>query len=167
MRVQMVEKGPQVDETYAFLQKSFGRVPNLFKTLAHRPEVMKATLNLLSSLMMSGTVDRKLKEKIALKVSTINKCNYCVTSHSMALKRLGVPDNEIKLIEEPSKLPAAESACLEYVERVTKDPNGISDKEFDELKKHYTQEQIVEITAVAGFFNYLNRFLDALAVPFG
>lgn len=167
MRIQMVEKGPEVEETYAMLQKTFGRVPNLFKTLALRPPVMKATLDLLGSLMLGGTVDRKLKEKVALKVSSINKCNYCISAHSMILRRLGVPDAEIKLIEEPSKLPTAERVCLEYVEKVTKDPNGISDQEFDELKKHFTQEQIVEITAVAGLFNYFNKFLDALAVPFG
>lgn len=165
MRVEMIEKGPEVEETYAALQKGFGQVANLFKTLAQRPPVMKAVLNLSNSLMIVGTVERKLKEKIALKISTTNKCNYCIIYHSVALRRLGLAESEIRLVEEPSKLPAAERVCLEYVEKVTKNPNSISDHEFSQLKKHFTQEQIVEITAVACLFNFLNRFLDALDVP--
>jgi len=108
-----------------------------------------------------------LKEKVALKVSTINRCDYCVKAHTMVLQRLGVPEQEIKLIAEPSRLPEGERICLQYAEKVTRDPNGISDDEFTQLRRHFSEAQIVEITAVIGLFNFLNRFLDALRIPFG
>ena len=58
-----------------------------------------------------------------------------------------------------------ERAALEYAASLTRDPHGIDGAAFERLHAHFDEGQIVEISAVAGLFNYFNRFNDALGVP--
>ena len=58
------------------LAKRFGRVPNIFATMAHRPNALKHFLALYGAIMTEGTVEPKLKELAYLKVSTVNGCEY-------------------------------------------------------------------------------------------
>jgi alkylhydroperoxidase family enzyme len=59
----------------AFL-KERGNVPNMFRTVAHRPEIMKTMTAHFRAVMNTGTVDRKLKEMLAVRVSHLNRCEY-------------------------------------------------------------------------------------------
>ncbi len=56
--------------------KERGNVPNMFRTVAHRPEIMKTMNAHFRAVMSTGTVDRRLKEIIAVRVSYINHCEY-------------------------------------------------------------------------------------------
>jgi alkylhydroperoxidase family enzyme len=58
----------------------------------------------------------------------------------------------------------AEKAALAWSKALTLDSNGASDELFDRLKRHYTEGEIVEISAMAGLFNYFNRVNNALRV---
>ena len=56
----------------------------------------------------------------------------------------------------------AEKAALAYAEQLTLDAHGVSDALFARLRSHYDEGEIVEISAMAGLFNYFNRVNDAL-----
>jgi alkylhydroperoxidase family enzyme len=58
--------------------------------------------------------------------------------------------------------PAAERVALRFSEQLTRDSNAVSDELFQELRSHFEEGEIVEIAAVAGLFNYFNRFNNAL-----
>jgi len=58
----------------------------------------------------------------------------------------------------------AERAAIQFGEELTKNPKGVPDAVFAELRKHWNERQIVEITAVACLFNSFNRFNNALGV---
>lgn len=58
--------------------------------------------------------------------------------------------------------PPAEQVALLFSEQLTRDSNAISDELFGELRRHFNEGEIVEIAAVAGLFNYFNRFNNAL-----
>jgi alkylhydroperoxidase family enzyme len=66
----------EIRPIYEDLTKRFGRVPNVFGTMAHRPEVLKHFLPLYGAIMTKGTVEPKLKELAYLKVSLVNGCEY-------------------------------------------------------------------------------------------
>ncbi|HUI42369.1 MAG TPA: carboxymuconolactone decarboxylase family protein [Terriglobia bacterium] len=53
-----------------------GNVPNMFRTAAHRPEIMKTMTQHFTTVMTAGTVPRKLKEMISVRVSHLNRCEY-------------------------------------------------------------------------------------------
>ena len=53
-----------------------GNVPNMFRTASHRPEIMKTMTEHFTAVMTTGTVSRKLKEMISVRVSQLNRCEY-------------------------------------------------------------------------------------------
>ena len=71
------DKAPDdVKAVYDNLSKTFGRVPNIFGVMAHRPGALKAFLPLYGAVMNEGTVEPKLKELAYLKTSLLNGCEY-------------------------------------------------------------------------------------------
>src|SRR6266849_1610686 len=67
---------PEVHETYEGMTKRFGRVPNIFGTMAHRPNVLKNFLPFYGAVMNEGTVEPRYKELAYLKTSLLNGCEY-------------------------------------------------------------------------------------------
>lgn len=86
-----------VGEVFADIRNTFGMpfVPNLFKVMAHNPDYLKASWDRVKIIMGSGLLDRKTKEMIAVAVSAVNGCDYCVSAHTAALKGMGVRDAEL------------------------------------------------------------------------
>ena len=67
---------PEARETLDALNKKFGKIPNFFATMAHRPKVLKAFLPFYSEILNEGTVEARYKELAYLKTSLINGCEY-------------------------------------------------------------------------------------------
>jgi alkylhydroperoxidase family enzyme len=65
-----------MDSLFERLRQQRGNIPNMFRTMAHRPEIAQTAAAHLAAVFESGTVDRKLKEMLAVRVSQINDCNY-------------------------------------------------------------------------------------------
>jgi alkylhydroperoxidase family enzyme len=79
MRVSRLEKSQVDAESQAvfddFLRER-GNIPNMFRTLAHRPEIMRTMVAHFRAVMNTGTVSKKLKELIIVRTSQINRCEY-------------------------------------------------------------------------------------------
>lgn len=158
------EKGEAVEVFQDFRDKS-DLVPNWARVMAHRPEVLAAFARLLSVTMGPGLVEQDNKWKVAYKVSKLNKCTYCVGVVEGMLKKLGVSEEDMKyVLEGIDKMKPDEKAAVRYAEAVTENAVEVPDEIYEELKKHYEEAQIVELTAAIGLFNYVNRFNDALGV---
>lgn len=83
-------------QVFADIRKTFNRpVPSLFRAMAHNPSYLKASWEKVKIVMGPGHLDRKTKEMIAVAVSAINGCDYCVHSHTTTLRALGVSDAAI------------------------------------------------------------------------
>ncbi len=63
-------------EIFEGVLKERGNVPNMFRTVAHRPEILKTLTAHFRAVMNTGTVERKLKELVAVRVSHLNGCEY-------------------------------------------------------------------------------------------
>jgi AhpD family alkylhydroperoxidase len=73
--------------------KKIDRIPNIWRALATHPEHLELCWTRLKAIMRPGKVDLLTKEIVALAVSATNGCNYCINSHTAAVKKLGL-DNE-------------------------------------------------------------------------
>ena len=156
--------GPAV-EVFGNFQEKLGKVPNWARVMANRPEILAGFAKLLSGIMGPGLVEEDNKWKVAYKVSEINKCTYCVGVAKGMLTKLGAEEEDIKNVSENvENMNDDEKIAIKYAEAVTKDAVNIPDDIFEELKKHYDDAQIVELTSAIGLFNYINRFNDALGV---
>ena len=75
--------------------RKLAKVPNFWRAIAHRPEYLKAEWFKLRGILETGTLDRKTKEIIAVAVSATNNCDYCLRSHTDALRAMGTTDEEL------------------------------------------------------------------------
>ncbi|HEY7656567.1 MAG TPA: hypothetical protein VH881_06870 [Burkholderiales bacterium] len=82
--------------------------------------------------------------------------------------RLGVSEEKLAAIWEYRSSPLyteAERAALDFAIAAASQPNAVTDALFARMKQHWTENQIVEITAVVAMFGWLNRFNDTMATP--
>lgn len=167
-REQVLKHDFEVQEIFTEIESAFGKIPNLFKTYAHFPPLLKANWSKVKAVMMQGSLSRKVKESIALLVSKDNSCAYCVAAHTAALRTIGVADQELTMIEreiEKSKFTEKERELIAFVRKANKDPNKITDEEFEELRKRGARDsEIVEALGVMELFTAFNKFLDSLNV---
>ncbi len=169
-RVPILEKedvSGEVAEMFAKWEETTGKVPEWARVMANCPTVLKEFFDLFKVVMgPNGTVEESVKWKVAHQVSALNKCEYCVDVTEQKLKAMGLSEDRMKdmLAEESSELSPEERAAIAYATETTTKAPEVGDAVFAELRKYYNDAQIVEITSVIGFFNYINRFNDALRV---
>ena len=156
---------PDITGIYDSLSRKFGSMPNIFGTLAHRPKVLKSFLDLYGAIMNEGTVEARFKELAYLKTSITNGCQYCFKAHASSGKKAGITDDEIQdlvFFQRSSKFSDKDKAVLLFAERVTRGASAIRDGAIEEIKKHFSEDQVVELTTVIAVANFTNRFNDAL-----
>ena len=70
------EAGPDMDALFARFREQRGNIPNMIRTMAYRPRITQTAADHMAAVFETGTVDRKLKEMLAVRVSQINDCSY-------------------------------------------------------------------------------------------
>ena len=82
------------------------------------------------------------------------------------MRSLGISENPVTHLDEIAAASPKDKVTLDYTEVVTKDSNRVTPAMFTELKKYYSEPEIVELTFLIGFINMLNRFNNALGVRY-
>jgi uncharacterized peroxidase-related enzyme len=164
-RISLVDSahaGPEVKEIYDGKLK--GKPGSIQKALAHRPGMLGSFLGFYASVGRS--LDRKLYEAVYLRISLINRCHYCTQHHIQGAKRAGLTAEQMKALREGdyAGFGAAEQAGLGYAEKLTRTPDGASDADFAELRKHFSDEQIIDLHMLIGLVNLTNRVTGPLAL---
>ena len=163
-RLDHSEVTPEMASLYdkAFAQR--GNVPNMFRVMAHRPEIFATMQAHFGAVLNTGTVSTKLKELIIVRTSQVNVTPYCLASHTRLAKNLGWSDDQLAhLADWPRRdFTPAEKAALRLAETVTRDAHAVTDAQFAELRSFYSEGEIVELLCAIGLFNYFNRFNNAL-----
>ncbi len=152
----------EVKEIYD--SKLKGKPGSIQKALAHRPAMLGNFLSYYASVGRS--LDRKLYEAVYLRVSLINGCHYCTQHHIVGAKRAGLTQEQMKALKEGnySGFSEQEQAGLRYAEKLTRTPNAATDADFVQLKKHFSDEQILDLHMLIGLANLTNRVTGPLAL---
>jgi uncharacterized peroxidase-related enzyme len=164
-RLDRSQVAPEIATLYDKIFAVRGNVPNMFRVMAHRPEIFATMQAHFAAVLNTGTVSTKLKELIIVRTSQVNETPYCLASHAILARNLGWTDDQIThLAEWPSRsdFSPAEKAALRLAETVTRDANGVTDEQFAELRSFFSEGEIVELLCSIGLFNYFNRFNNAL-----
>jgi uncharacterized peroxidase-related enzyme len=167
-RISRLDRSQVTPEMAALYDKAFaerGNVPNMFRVMAHRPEIFTTMMTHFAAVLTTGTVPTKLKELIIVRTSQVNVTPYCLASHTILARGLGWTDEQLDhLADWPQRMDftPAEKAALRLAETVTRDANAVSNEQFDELRGYYSEGEIVELLCAIGLFNYFNRFNNAL-----
>jgi len=164
---------PQVDPlppaTQAYFDKcveKLGMVPNVLRAYAFDIDKLNAFTALYNDLMLASSGLTKLeREMIAVTVSSINKCYYCLTAHGAAVRALsGDPKLGEMLVMNwrVAPLDARQRAMLDFAERMTLASAGIEEHHRDALRQvGFTERDIWDIASVVGFYNMSNRIASA------
>jgi uncharacterized peroxidase-related enzyme len=167
-RISRVDRSELTPEIAALYDKAFalrGNVPNMFRVMAHRPEIYATMQAHFAAVLNTGTVSTKLKELIIVRTSQVNETPYCLASHTILARNLGWTDDQLSHLAEWAKrddFTPAEKAGLRLAETVTRNANAVTDEQFAELRSFYSEGEIVELLCAIGLFNYFNRFNNAL-----
>ncbi len=149
-------------------KKQRGYVPNSWYTLARKPRVFRALRELREAVMSEpGEVPAALRFMVAEVVSNAAGCRYC-TAHNAesAAERGKVADDKLHALWQFPTSPlftAAERAALNLALAVGSCPPAVTDGHFAELKKHFSEDAILEIVSVIALFGWQNRWNDTLA----
>lgn len=167
-RIARLDRSEVAPDLAALFDKIFaqrGNVPNMFRTMAHRPEIFSTMMAHFAAVLNTGTVSTKLKELIIVRTSQINATPYCLASHTILARGLGWSEDQLSNLADWSvreDFTPAEKAALHLAETVTRDANSLSDEQFADLRAFYDEGEIVELLCSIGLFNYFNRFNNAL-----
>ena len=145
-----------------------GYPPNSWLTMLRKPRVFRAYRELHTAVMIEdGEVPKGLKFMIAEVVSMAAGDPYCASHNAENAAHLGGVDLvKIEALAEfrTSELfNNAERAALELADAAGYTPSRVMDRHFDELKKHYSEDAIVEIVAVLALLGWLNRWCTTFA----
>src|SRR3972149_391270 len=143
-----------------------GFTPNSIRTMARRPNIVKAFMALNQAVLYEGTVSEGLKMLVSLASSMASGCRYCQSHMSNLSSIYQVSDEKIAAVWEMDSsdlFSAAERAALRLAIKAGMVPNEASEEDFDELKKYFDEGQIVEIMASIALFGFLNRWNDTMA----
>jgi uncharacterized peroxidase-related enzyme len=151
---------PEVREIYQTTLR--GKPGSIQKLLAHRPELLKTFLAFYASI--GRTLERRLYEVVYVRVSMINRCNYCLQHHLAGSRRVGVTPEEWQALRNAdySHFSPQEQAALKFAEKITMASHNVGDSDFAPLKEHFTEEQIVDLNCLAALVNFTNRVTDPL-----
>ncbi|WP_026319181.1 carboxymuconolactone decarboxylase family protein [Amorphus coralli] len=157
---------PQFAELFERYDRIRGFLPNSILTMARRPAIAEAFMLLNQAVLYEGTVPEDLKMMVAFMASSVAECRYCQGHMANLSAVYGVPDEKIAAIWEFEESPLftdAEKAALRLAAHAGVVPNAAEASDFDELKTHFDEGQIVEIVASIALFGYLNRWNDTMA----
>jgi uncharacterized peroxidase-related enzyme len=145
----------------AAVQRRFGATPNMTKAMANSPALLKGYLE-LSGALNSGVLDGAAREQIALAVSQVNSCSYCLSAHSYLAEHVAHVSVDDIAAARRAKAPNAKTAALLGFATAVNDTRGaIAAADVDAVRSAgASDEEIAETighVALTVLTNYFNK----------
>lgn len=151
------------------LYPEVGEASNITKTLAGSPDTFAAMAPFLAQVMNASTVDLATKEVVVLRVSALNRCDYCVPTHELAARRAGLAEEAVAALvscDEPDeRLEPRHRVLAEYCDRVVGDARDVDEELLADIRSHFEDHEIVELTVLAGAITTLNYVATVARLP--
>jgi uncharacterized peroxidase-related enzyme len=147
------------------VQEKSGFVPNVFLTLAYRPDEFRAFFAYHDALMeRDGGLTKAEREMIVVATSSANQCHYCVIAHGAILRiRARNPQiaDQIAVNYRKADITPRQRAMLDFAMKVSAEAQKISEADFTEIAGHgFSDDDIWDIAAISAFFALSNRMAN-------
>ena len=145
------------------MEKKVGAVPNIFRAMAHNPEMLEAFLSLNGALAKTA-LESKLRELAYIKTSELNHCAYCLHYHRNYGRKAGLSERQVQETadsETSDVYDDLERDVLRYAEEVTRHIE-VSDALLERLHQKLSDREIVELAMTVGIANFTNRVTETL-----
>ena len=168
-RLAPLPPAPELTELFAPFERSLGFIPNSALIMQRQPKILRAFSQLLGAINgEEGEVDRGFRRLLSHVASRAAGCRYCMAHTAGGALRFGVSDAKLAAVWEYRTSPLytdAERVALDFALAAAAVPNDVTDEMFAALRKHWSDNQVVEIVAVIALFGFLNRWNDTMATP--
>lgn len=147
------------------VQEKSGFVPNVFLTLAYRPDEFRAFFAYHDALMeKDGGLTKAEREMIVVATSAANQCQYCVIAHGAILRiRAKNPliADQVAVNYRKADITPRQKAMLDFAMKVSADAQRVSEEDFAALQPHgFSDDDIWDIAAISAFFALSNRLAN-------
>ena len=151
------------------VQEKSGFVPNVFLTLARRPDEFRAFFAYHDALMLKdGGLTKGEREMIVVATSSANQCHYCVIAHGAILRiRAKNPQiaDQIAVNYRKADITPRQRAMLDFAMKVSQQANTVTEADFAAVAGHgFSDDDIWDIAAIAAFFALSNRMANVTAM---
>jgi len=151
------------------VQEKSGFVPNVFLTLAWRPEEFRAFFAYHDALMDKDSgLTKAEREMIVVATSSANQCHYCVIAHGAILRiRAKNPEiaDQIAVNYRKADITPRQRAMLDFAMKVSVEASKITEQDFADIAAHgFSDDDIWDIAAIAAFFALSNRIANVTAM---
>ncbi len=166
LKLKLEELTPEMAAYFAKCEEKLGFVPNVLKAYAFDMPKLSAFVAIYNDLMLAPSGLSKLeREMIAVAVSAHNRCYYCLVAHGAAVRQLSgdPPLGELMVMNyRAARLSKRERAMLDFAVKLTAEPWLIEEEDRTRLRRAgFSDRDMWDIAAVAGFFNMTNRVASA------
>lgn len=158
-----------IRERILAVQEKSGFIPNVFLTLAHRPDEFRAFFAYHDALMEKpSNLTKAEREMIVVATSNVNQCQYCVIAHG-AILRVRAKDpliaDQVATNYRKADITDRQKAMLDFAMKVSQTAHLVGEPDFDALKAHgFDEEDIWDIAGVSAFFGMSNRLANVTSM---
>ncbi|MGH7005864.1 MAG: peroxidase-related enzyme [Alphaproteobacteria bacterium] len=147
------------------VQEKSGFIPNVFLTLAHRPEEFRAFFAYHDALMdKPGNISKAEREMIVVATSNANQCQYCVIAHGAILRiraKNALVADQVAVNYRKADITPRQKAMLDFAMKVSTRAYAVGDDDIEILRAHeFSEEDAWDIAAIAAFFGMSNRLAN-------
>ncbi len=151
------------------VQEKSGFVPNVFLTLAHRPDEFRAFFAYHDALMdRPGGLSKAEREMIVVATSTANQCQYCVIAHGAILRiraKNPLVADQVAINYRKADITPRQKAMLDFAMKVSTRAHEVGETDFEALKQQgFEEEDIWDIAAISAFFGMSNRLANVTSM---
>jgi AhpD family alkylhydroperoxidase len=169
-RIQLLERSgvtPEVAAVYDALLAQRGVVPNMFKVLAHSPEIAKAVAGFLKPLLSDAALQGWYKELVAVRISILCESEYAIRAHSASARKKGASEAQIAGAHDFEQGPFSEKEKLGFrlADRLHGGARQVDDAFYRTLQGAFGETEMVELFLTAAAFEMFPRFIDGLRIP--
>lgn len=155
-----------IQERFVHYKKTRGFTPNSIQTMARRPNIVRAFMQLNQAVLYEGSVSEELKMLVSLIASQAAGCRYC-QAHMANLSKIYAASQEkiarVWEFETADCFSDAERAALRLAYKGALSPAQATPEDFAEAYNHFEEAEVVEIVASIALFGFLNRWNDTMA----
>ena len=155
-----------IQERFDYYRETRGFTPNSIQTMARRPDIVRAFMQLNQAVLYEGTVSEELKMLVSLIASQAAGCRYCQAHMANLSKIYKASEEKISRVwefETADCFSEAERAALRLAYKGALSPAQAAQEDFDAAYQHFSEPEVVEIVASIALFGFLNRWNDTMA----
>jgi alkylhydroperoxidase family enzyme len=146
-----------------------GFLPNTLKLYLHTPWIAECLFRLNNAVMRDerNSLSEHLMYRLGAIASRDNECTYCTAHHALTLtRRWGYEADQVEsLLQLDDESDEREAAAIRFVHQASLDPSGVTDEMREDLTRHFSPPEVMQIVCLMGFWKMYNAMHTAMAAP--